>query len=103
MREADLVSKIMKAVKAKYPRAYVVKLADRYRRGLPDLLILYSSLPPADSLDSALFVEVKMPNGILSKIQQAEHKAIQQAGGDVLVATSVVQVLLALETRRAMP
>lgn len=51
MSESTLVRRIIKAVKARCPKVYVAKLSDRFRRGIPDLLILL----PHD----AIFVETK--------------------------------------------
>ena len=94
MKESDLVRKIMKAVKASYPHAYCVKLADRYRRGLPDLMILlpYQNGPHCLHCDQ-FFVEAKSPIGRLSKIQIEEHRLICKAGSEVLVARDVATVL----------
>jgi hypothetical protein len=89
MSEATLVRRIKKAVKAAYPRAFVAKLADRHTRGLPDLLILLPGV--------TLFVETKAPGGKLSPIQRAVHEEIERAGGYVLVARSVEDVLRCLE------
>ena len=91
--EATLVRKIMKAVRLAYPAAYVRKLADKYNRGMPDILILARSV---------LFVETKTPKGRLSKIQLAELELIMAAGGEVLVAKTVEEVLDKLEEMGAM-
>lgn len=86
--ETQIVNAIIKAVKQKHPRAYVVKLADRYRRGLPDLLMI---------VGITFFVETKTATGKLAKIQEAEHRKIRAAGGTVLLARSPKEVLDALE------
>ncbi len=101
MSEAVLVHKIIKAVKAKYPRAYVVKLSDRFTRGLPDLLIVF---PRAKTLwGGLLFVEAKAPGGRISKIQEAEHHKIRTANGDILVAKTVERVMEELKCLEAIP
>jgi len=103
-REAALVRKIVAAVRKKYPRAYVRKIADRYTRGLPDLIVLFWSerglaVPEAETL----WVEAKAPGGRLSKIQEAEHESIRAAGGTVLVALSVDDVLHIMAELGAVP
>ncbi len=101
MKESDLVRKIMKAVKTKYPAAYVVKLADRYRRGLPDLLIVCPLMIWHASPSITLFVEVKTDDGVVSAIQAQEHREIFRAGGLLLVARSVEDVLMTLQRAEA--
>jgi hypothetical protein len=81
VKESTIVSKIMREVRNKYPRAIVWKLADRFTRGLPDLLIFFQRLV-LDSLTNksvlprdyacqvgVLAVEVKAPNGKLKSVQ----------------------------------
>ncbi len=108
MKEAELVRKIMLAVRKKYPMAYVRKLADRFTRGVPDLLVVVQLTSPLSAPDGSgirsapvwtgiLFIEVKQENGKTSKIQDKEHREIQQAGGEVLVARDVETVLAKLE------
>ena len=97
-----MVGKIVRAVRAKYPAAYVRKLSDRHARGLPDLLIVLPILNVVDCNDQViwpgtLFVEVKTSDGRLSPIQKAEHEKIRAAGADVLVATEASKVLFWLE------
>lgn len=52
---------------------YVVKLTTTNKNGIPDLLAL-----PRDS--DALFVEVKGPNGKLSKLQEYRIKELREHG-----------------------
>jgi len=88
MRESTIVKNIMKTVRCEYPHAFVVKLADRHTRGMPDLLILLPGI--------VLFVEVKAPGGVLRPIQRATHTEINTAGGTVLVAWSADDVMTCL-------
>ena len=102
MTEAQLVRKIISAVGARYPRAYVRKLADRHSRGIPDLLIVYPrELDCGHHATGVLFVECKSATGRVSRIQQAEHAAIARVGTlhgcSVLVARDVQNVLYTLE------
>jgi DNA-binding Lrp family transcriptional regulator len=107
MSESALVRRIIKAVKARYPRAYVIKIADRFRRGVPDLHITFPRNftwePGREEINDEVYVETKAPKGGLSKIQQAEHKKIEEALGTVLVAYCVEDVLKFLETNDAVP
>ena|SRR6185503_818755 len=107
MRESGLVRKIKKAVEEKYPRAYCRKLADRFTRGLPDLLILVPVFRKMAGrvwgveATLTLMVETKTQDGRLSPIQIAEHEAITKSGGVVLVARDVETVLAYLEEQGA--
>ncbi len=96
MSEARLVQKIEKAIKAAYPSAWVVKLADRYHRGLPDLVVTFN-VWHSDWPTATIWFETKTKNGRLSKIQIAEHEKIKRAGGLVFVAQSVSVVMTTLK------
>lgn len=96
--ESALVRKIIASVKAQFPRAYCIKLADRFRRGLPDILIVCRA---AINDPHVLFVEAKIATGRVTKIQAVEHEAIERAGGRVIVAKSVDDVLYALKIASA--
>lgn len=117
MNESAVVQKIMKAVRDEYPRAYVRKIADRFTRGLPDLLIV----APRDMVAVSgtggvtfdfvsrlfntltLLVEVKDEGGRVSKIQEAEHEEIRRAGGKVVVATCAAEVITEMRLMGAVP
>ena len=98
MKESLLVQKIIRAVRERYPAAYVRKLADRFNRGLPDILILFNSVY---GIPKSLFVEVKTDRGVLSEIQKQEHIDIARAGGVVVVARDVEFVLDVLREMKA--
>jgi hypothetical protein len=98
MRESDLVRGIVTAVKKAYPRAYVVKLADRHHRGLPDLIVQCRIVDQyGDYYPYSFFVEVKTTTGRLSKIQKAEHAKIEAAGGTVFIANYPSDVIFFLD------
>lgn len=101
--ESRIVESIIHAVKRKYPRAYIRKIADRFSRGIPDLLILVHCMGRAVGQGGVLFVEVKTADGIVSKIQEAEMSSIRQNNGEVMVATGVDEVLAKLEDMGAVP
>jgi len=85
LKERTLVQNIKQAIKTTWPRAFVVKLADRFTRGLPDLLVLLPGV--------VVFLEAKTPSGRLSAIQRSVHEEIERAGGLVAVVTSVEDAL----------
>jgi hypothetical protein len=93
MKESDFVKKLIHAVREKYPRVYVRKLADRYTRGLPDVLIVFTAAWDDCDVVKVLFVECKAPAGKVAAIQAAEHQEIARAGGTVMVAKTVEEVL----------
>ena len=94
MSEARLVDRIEKAVNGGYPSAWVVKLADRYHRGLPDLMVTFRT---SHNFGRTMWFETKAKDGRLSKIQIAEHDKIKRAGGLVFVAKSVDTVMATLK------
>ena len=94
MREAAIVRKIIRAVREKYPMAYVRKLADRFTRGLPDVLLVFKTkVVFAEEYHGTLFVEVKTKDGERSKIQEKEAVEIMDAGAKYLVARDAASVL----------
>ena len=99
MKESLLVQKIIRAVREAYPTAYVRKLADRFNRGLPDVLILFNSIY---GVPKSLFVEAKTDRGVLSEIQKQEHHDIARAGGIVVVARDAEFVLDVLMEMKAL-
>lgn len=74
MKESTLVSKIIREVKRKYPRAWIVKTSDRFTRGLPDIMVYFARSLEGVREDfplqvGVLGVEVKTPKGRISAIQ----------------------------------
>ncbi len=109
MKESTLVLKIMNAVKKAYPKAYVRKLSDRFNRGIPDILIVFTRWrePQLERPETGvLFVEAKTPTGRLSKVQALEQEQIRAAasiGCRAIVALTVEEVLFCLQLMRAVP
>jgi hypothetical protein len=89
MLEASLVKKIKAAILARWPDAWVRKLADTHTRGLPDLLIIV--------LGHAIMAEIKTEAGRLKPIQKAEHDKIRRAGGTVVVSRGVEEIIAFIE------
>jgi len=85
MRESTIVRQIIAAVKRDYPTAWVRKLADRYTRGLPDLLICWAGY--------TLFVEVKRPGGKLATIQALNRQQVIENGNAWIVVESALPVM----------
>ncbi len=88
MKKSDLVLTIRTKVKANFPGSFIIKLSDRSTSGLPGLEILYRGF--------ALFVETRIGDKPLSKIQKETHQQIQRAGGLICVAQSWEDVELVL-------
>lgn len=71
MREQQIQSKKIKELEAQ--GYYVIKLVSTNKNGIPDLI----AIPPNSDV---LFVEVKGPNGKLSKLQEFRMKELNQHG-----------------------
>jgi hypothetical protein len=80
MKQSELVLSIRTQVEANFPGSYIVELDDRSTPGLPGLEILYRGF--------ALFVETRIGDEPLSKIEKETHQQIQRAGGLICVADS---------------
>ncbi len=85
MKESTIVARIMKAIRQRYPTAYVRKISDRFTRGIPDIVACVRG--------HAIFIEVKKPGGKLSAIQRKELREIDKAAGHACVAASVDDVM----------
>jgi Holliday junction resolvase len=71
MKESQIQSKKIKELEEQ--GYYVIKLINTNKNGIPDLLAI-----PKNS--DVLFVEVKGPNGKLSKLQEFRIKELNQHG-----------------------
>lgn len=71
MREQQIQSKKIKELEAL--GYYVIKLVSTNKNGIPDLI----AIPPNSDV---LFVEVKGPNGKLSKLQEFRIKELTNHG-----------------------
>jgi hypothetical protein len=83
----------------------VVKLADRYTRGLPDLLIGFRI---SDYQGNVLFVETKAKGGKLKRIQREQHIKLAIAHCNILIVAEddddpIALVLTALSNLGAQP
>ena len=85
VEETKLKNKIMRAIRQRYPYAWIWKISDRFRSGVPDLLVIYRGYN--------IFIEIKTPKGRISAIQRHTMQEMQAAGGRVFVARSVGDVL----------
>lgn len=83
MKESDLQRKIIKAIEKK--GGYVFKVITANRAGIPDVIACIDGLFYA--------IEVKMPKGRVSAIQDYNLDKITQAGGKAIVARSVEDFL----------
>lgn len=103
------LSRKLKARLDKMPGVFAFKIhGGQYQKaGLPDWCITFVGLygnrlePRGSDFRSGktLFVELKSPkgNGKLTELQEATHKRLVASGGEVVVATSVDQVIQSME------
>lgn len=87
MYEATLQRQVIRAIRAEYPRAWVYKASDRFRSGVPDILICLRGVFCA--------IELKI-NSKVTKLQEYELAKIEAAGGRCGVCRSVRDVLCLL-------
>jgi Holliday junction resolvase len=80
MKEQQIQTKKIKELEAQ--GYYVIKLINTNKNGIPDLI----AIPPNSDV---LFVEVKKPEGKLSKLQDYRVKELQQHGIKVEVFKGV--------------
>ena len=71
MKESQIQSKKIKELEAQ--GYYVIKLVKTNKNGIPDLI----AIPKTSDI---LFVEVKAPNGKLSKLQEYRIKELEDHG-----------------------
>jgi Holliday junction resolvase len=71
MKEQQIQSKKIKELEAQ--GYYVIKLINTNKNGIPDLI----AIPPNSDV---LFVEVKRPDGKVSKLQEFRHKELEEKG-----------------------
>lgn len=71
MREQQIQAKKIKELESK--GFYVIKLINTNKNGIPDLIAI-----PKDS--DVLFIEVKRPDGKLSKLQEFRLKELEAHG-----------------------
>lgn len=71
MREQQIQTKKIKELEAQ--GYYVIKLVNTNKNGIPDLI----AIPPHSDV---LFVEVKGPNGKVSKLQEFRLKELEKHG-----------------------
>jgi Holliday junction resolvase len=76
MKEQQIQSKRIKELEAE--GYYVIKLINTNKNGIPDLI----AIPPNSDV---LFVEVKKPDGKLSKLQEFRLKELENHGVKVEV------------------
>lgn len=71
MKEQQIQSKKIKELEAQ--GYYVIKLTTTNKNGIPDLI----AIPPNSDV---LFVEVKTPDGRMSKLQEFRKKELEKHG-----------------------
>jgi Holliday junction resolvase len=71
MKEQQIQSKKIKELEAQ--GYYVIKLINTNKNGIPDLI----AIPPNSDV---LFIEVKRPDGKVTKLQEYRHKELEEKG-----------------------
>jgi len=71
MKEQQIQSKKIKELEAQ--GYYVIKLINTNKNGIPDLI----AIPPNSDV---LFIEVKRPDGKVTKLQEFRHKELEEKG-----------------------
>jgi len=71
MKEQQIQSKKIKELEAQ--GYYVIKLTVTNKPGIPDII----AIPPNSDV---LFIEVKRPDGKVSKLQEYRHKELEEKG-----------------------
>lgn len=90
-QESRLSRKVLDALKAKGIFAYKVQGGPTQMAGLPDVIACVDG--------KFVGIEMKVPGKLsnVSERQKYVHSKIRQAGGHVIVATSVDQVMLIID------
>ena len=82
--EAALRRQIVAAITRRWPRAWIYCPADRWKSGIPDLLICVEG--------KFLAIEVKTPIGRVAPIQDATLSKIRRAGGSAWVIRAIQEL-----------
>lgn len=104
MKESAIVTAIIKALRDRYPRVYCRKLADRFQRGLPDIIVVCPCRQPGLALEGSFFlgIECKTKVGRPTPLQRIEGEAINKIPGAYwMVARSVEEVMSVMESNGA--
>lgn len=84
MTETQLKNKVLAMIKKEFPNCFVWKINDKTTSGIPDLLVILRGI--------ITFIELKVPGGKTSKIQDYQIQRIMMAGGRAYMADSVDRV-----------
>jgi len=94
MKEQQIQSKKIKDLEAQ--GYYVIKLINTNKNGIPDLV----AIPPNSDV---LFVEVKKPDGKMSKLQEFRKKELENHGVKVEIFKGNQIKLNGKQTRNGQP
>ena len=78
-------------LKKTYSKAWVYKTSDRFRSGIPDIIICYKG--------RFLAIELKTVKNDATKLQRHELNKIIESGGSAVVCRSVKEVKSFMEGR----
>ena len=84
LSETRLKEKVLAMIKREFPDAWVYKTSDRWKSGIPDILVCKEG--------RFFAVELKVGNNKATRLQLYVLKQIKRAGGRVAVCRSVDQV-----------
>ena len=83
--ETLLKNSIMNWLKSAYPGIMIMKLADKFSSGYPDLILIHKNW-------GTCFVELKAKKGRISRIQEYMLNKINQSGGKATVIRSIEEL-----------
>lgn len=84
LSETRLKEKVLAMLKREFPDAWVYKTSDRWKSGIPDILVCKEG--------RFFAAELKVGNNKATRLQLYVLKQIRRAGGRVAVCRSVDQV-----------
>jgi len=84
MTETQLKNRVRKHLREVLPKALIFKHSERYFSGMPDMQIIFDK--------NVCFMELKKPDGVVSKIQQVYIDRINRQGIVARVVRSIDDV-----------
>ena len=84
MNETQLKVKVLKWLKAEYPKGFFYKTSDKFTAGIPDII--------CGIRGRFVAIELKAPGGKATKLQLYAMKKIAAAGGLVMICNSLEDV-----------
>jgi len=97
LKESDITKKILANLNAR-PGVFAYKNhKTRFgMNGIPDVEVMF--VAPISGISKHVYIEVKRPGKKPTEIQKSMHAKIRHAGGSVIVATSLDEAILPLQS-----